>query len=417
MDGVFRINDSLANKISYYHLLLLLISLPFDLFYSHLILISFAVHTLIHLKKEKFAEIFTWRTLILASVFFVDLIGISYSPYKKEGFTDLGRQAVILVIPVLFCLTNLDLNKYRDKLLLGFSLCCTLTVAFLYVDAFWAIRYYHLSLAALVSPAFTNHNFSAPIGMHATFFSLQVGIALVYLITQLIKTATVWRDSAVYGVCCVVLSAGIIQLSSKATCGAVLIAIGLAVPLFVLSGGKRALFLMSGAFVTCIVAGLLYRSATFRERYFTDLRMDLSKNDAHEVTDPRLVRWGVAVKVIERSPIIGHGSGAEIPLLRETYFDHKLYSSYLNSLNCHNEYLSHLLKWGIIGFAAYLATLVYGFKRAISLRDALFLSFMLLIAVVSISENILDVDKGTMFYGFFFSFFIIPNKGVADKRR
>jgi hypothetical protein len=35
-----------------------------------------------------------------------------------------------------------------------------------------------------------------------------------------------------------------------------------------------------------------------------------------------------------------------------------------------------------------------------------FFSFMMLLAVVSLSENILDADKGVMFYSFFFPFFI-----------
>jgi hypothetical protein len=55
-------------------------------------------------------------------------------------------------------------------------------------------------------------------------------------------------------------------------------------------------------------------------------------------------------------------------------------------------------------------------------RDVIFLTFMLLIAVVSLSENIFDVDKGTMFYGLFYSFFIfcnradnIENHRLADK--
>ena len=51
MKELLLINDNTANKISYYHLLFLLASLPFDRFYSHIILISFAAHTLIHLKK------------------------------------------------------------------------------------------------------------------------------------------------------------------------------------------------------------------------------------------------------------------------------------------------------------------------------------------------------------------------------
>ena len=46
------IKDNLINKISYYHLLAFLLMLPFDQFYSELILISLIVHTLINISKE-----------------------------------------------------------------------------------------------------------------------------------------------------------------------------------------------------------------------------------------------------------------------------------------------------------------------------------------------------------------------------
>ncbi|MGZ3833786.1 MAG: hypothetical protein ACXVB0_09695, partial [Mucilaginibacter sp.] len=81
-------------------------------------------------------------------------------------------------------------------------------------------------------------------------------------------------------------------------------------------------------------------------------------------------------------------------------------------LNAHNEYMSFLIKSGIWGLAVYLATLVYGFKIAIRKKDIVFFSFMTLVAVVSLSENMLDVDKGVMFYSFFFSFFVF----VAEQR-
>lgn len=84
----------------------------------------------------------------------------------------------------------------------------------------------------------------------------------------------------------------------------------------------------------------------------------------------------------------------------------KYFSSYLHRLNAHNEYLSFLIKSGILGLGVYLATLTYGFKKAIRKGDAVFFSFMVLIALVSFSENILDMDKGVMFYSFFLSFFV-----------
>lgn len=187
MKKLFFIDDSLTNKISYYHLLLLLFSLPFDLFYSHIILISFAVHTLLHVKKADLKQVFKIKTLLLQSVFWVTLIGMLYTPNKNEAGNELSRQIVIVLMPVLFCITSLDVKKYRERLLTAFALCGTITIAYLYLDAFRVIRFYHYPVKMLFAPAFTNHNFSAPIGMHATFFSLQIGVALVYLLSAIIK--------------------------------------------------------------------------------------------------------------------------------------------------------------------------------------------------------------------------------------
>jgi len=123
--------------------------------------------------------------------------------------------------------------------------------------------------------------------------------------------------------------------------------------------------------------------------------------------EPRLERWKITANLISKSPIIGYGAGSEIQLLQQQYFAKKFYSSFLHHLNSHNEYLSFLIKSGIWGLAVYLATLVYGFKKAIRKRDVVFFSFMVLIAIVSLSENILDVDKGVIFYSFFFSFLFL----------
>jgi O-antigen ligase len=156
--------------------------------------------------------------------------------------------------------------------------------------------------------------------------------------------------------------------------------------------------------ITCILT-----LKTFRERFVTDLRTDLSAPKTDEIIDPRIARWDAAGELIKKSPIIGHGSGTEIRLLHEVYFQKKYYNSFLNKLNVHNQYLSFLLKSGVIGLIIYLATLTFGFKSAVANKDLLFFSFMMIIAFVSFSENYLDVEKGVIFYAFFFSFFSFSN--------
>ena len=405
MGGLFQIKDSLANKISYYHLMLLMATLPFDRFYSHLILISYGLHTLIQLKKSAVKPVFKWRTVILQSVFFVTVLSTFYSINKPEGFNDWGKQIAIFLFPVFFCLNPLDLKKYRPQLLLSFALVCTVTVIYLYTDALITIRHYQLPLSALLSGAFINHNFAEPIDMHATFFSMQLVIALVSLISILIKEKYKYTR-LFYLACSIILIAGLVQLSSKSVLIVLFILINIAVPYFMLEGSKRWKFvIISSTLSLVLIAGILY-SGAFRERILNEFAIDLSKAKTNEISDGRLVRWQVVTGLISKKPIIGYGSGSEMGLLSDAFFIHKLYNSYLSKLNAHNEYLSLWLKSGIIGLLIYTATLIWGFSINFKQKDLLFFTFLLLIAIVSFSENLLDVDKGIIFYAFFFSFFI-----------
>src|SRR6185312_9888323 len=159
-----------------------------------------------------------------------------------------------------------------------------------------------------------------------------------------------------------------------------------------------------------LTIGAIFSSGTFKKRYFDGLKDDLSTRQVTETTDSRLARWETAVELSRKSPVIGYGPGSEIGLLHEKFYQKKLYSSYLNNLNSHSEYLSFLIRSGILGLLVYLATLSYGFYISLVRKDLLLFTFMTLIATVSISENLLDVDKGIIFYAFFFSFFVFSGK-------
>jgi O-antigen ligase len=409
MNGLFRINDTTANKISFYHIMLLMASLPFDMFYSHLILISFALHTLIHLEKKRIRALFTLRTLALQSVFFVTLLCIIYTNNTNEALTETGRRSIIFIIPILLCLNPLNLQKYRPQLLLAFALVCSITIAYLYLDALITIRHFHLPSSMLFSRSFANHNFSEPINMHATFFSMQAAISLVYLLSLLIKEKKI-NYQILYLGCSLLLTAGLIQLSSKSVCIALFIIINIAVPYFLLQAAKRRKYILAAAsFSVLLIAGILL-SGTFRERYVTELATDLSPAKAGEVLDSRLARWQVVVKLIAKRPVTGYGTGSEVGLLHDSFFDNKLYNSFLNNLNAHNQYLSFLVKSGIIGLLVYIATLAFGFKTGFQQKDLLFIAFLVIITAVSFSENFLDVDKGIFFYAFFFPFFAYSTK-------
>jgi len=401
--------DSLANKISFYHVLLLLASLPFNRFYSHLVLISFAVHVLIQLTRQHFLSVFKWDILLIQSIFIITLIASIYSINKSEAGAEIVLQLPIFFIPVIFALSGFDFKKYRQPLLMGFSVICTFTVLYLFWDALHTIRFYKLPLSSLFSSAFTNHNFSEPIDMHATFFSMQLVIALVYLLT-ILAGKNALRFKIFCGICSIVLMAGLFQLCSKSVLFTLFIVVSIVFPLFSLNKKFRLKFAIAVWALTLFAGLSAFKVTAFKERYFDELKSDLSKPIVGESVEPRLARWEVAWQLIRSAPVTGHGAGSEAGLLHEAFYQKKYYSSFINHLNAHNQYLSFWLQSGIIGLVIYLFTLAYGFNWAITRKDLLFLTFMLLLAIVSISEDYLAVDKGVFFYAVLFSFFVFANK-------
>ena len=410
MKKLFIINDTTANKVSYYHLACFLMLLPFDFFYSQLVMMSFAAHTLIHLKKARFKLLIDKATLIPIIIYLVGLVTICYSTNKTEGLNIAGRQTAIFFMPVLLALNELDLSEYKLPLLKIFAFTCTIVILYLYADAIHTILYFHLPLTSLFSTAFINHNFSLPIELHATYLSMYAAFAAFIFSYTVVQEKTKGLK-IFYSACILILFAGIVQLTSRAVFGAVLIIIPVGFPLFLLAKKKNLAFLAVSGIIALCTFLIITKVDAFKLRYVSELKNDLTQaaiND--EILEPRVARWQLAFDAIKESPVIGYGNGTEKELLKQKYFENKLYISYLEEFNVHSEYFSFLLRAGIVGLLLYLFVLYYGLSVAIKNKDFLFFSFIALIAIVSVSENILDLNKGVFFYSFFLSFFLLGSK-------
>ena len=181
MKKLFTIQGNVEKKITFYLSCAFIFTLPFDRFYSQLILGALLVHTLIHVKKYKWRQLQKTHNLILVSVFLLSLAGLFYSPDPSQAWKDLTRQLAIFIFPVIFSLSSLPWQKYRGNLLMVFGLACVVTMVYLYLDTLRVMIYYDLPLSSLFTQAFMNHNFSSPIGMHATYLSMYAAIAIVFL--------------------------------------------------------------------------------------------------------------------------------------------------------------------------------------------------------------------------------------------
>jgi O-antigen ligase len=409
MRQIFFIDDTTENKISYYHLAAFLVTLPFDRFYSQLALISFLVHTVIHVTKPKLRNIFTVQTLVLSSVILITIIGLLYSPDKSEGIQDMQKQLAIVLFPVLLACSALDLSKYRINLLLLFSFTCVFTTLYLYFDAVHIILFNKLPLSTLFTGVFINHNFSQPIALHATYFAMFCLLSAVVLFYVVLHEVNKKRRIA-YFLSILILLAGLLQLASRAVLIAGII-IAICFPFLLLKTKGRLTFIADVAAILVLTGLLITNVSSFKMRYVVQFKNDLTQESINaEILEPRITRWLYILNEIKKSPVIGYGSGSEKRVLNQTYFDHKLYNSYLHELNSHNQYLAFLLETGIWGLFIFLLTLFTGLVLAFRQKNILFLCFLVIISVVSFSENVLDTNKGIFFYAFFFSLFVLSGK-------
>ena len=412
MRNILRINDTIANQLAYYLLLVFLVTLPYDRLYSELALICFALHTLIHLTRDQLRTFSFKKILLPISIYLLTCIGTLYTNYPVQAFGEWERQLAILLFPLLLSLSSLDLYKYRLRLLDGLGLSCVIAILYLYGHAIHVIRYNHLPLSELLSTAFINHNFSEPIDMHATYFSLYIALSFSVFFYQLLQPGTK-AGKLLYGCGLLVLVAGLIQLSSRAVLIALLVNCVVVLPYCLATGVKRIAFMLTACGISVLLVLLLISSDVFRNRYTTELKNDLTQESINlNILEPRIVRWGCAWELIKESPIIGHGSGSEIPLLKEKYFERRYFNSYVNELNAHNQFLSCWIKTGVPGLLVFLLVLIVGFADAFRYRDIVYASFMVIITVVCFSENLLDGNKGIFFFAFGYAMFYLMRRKI-----
>lgn len=406
MQKIFYIEDTPANKISYYLLLGFLVTLPFDRMYSELALIGLLLHTLVHFRGG-INWSFRWAGWMSAGIYLTTMLGTLYTPSPSQAFFEWEKQLALVLFPLISWCSGLDWQFYRLRLMKGFAFSCVFTAMYLYGVAFYNIYSLHQPWTVLFTRQYMNHAFSAPIDLHATYFSAYLALSLV-VFTDLIFRGKggrlLWWG---YGFAIAVCLAAIFQLASRAVCISVVLIANIAVP-FLLARGKLRLRLFAATFsLTVIAVAMISRNDHLHSRYLLQLKQELRPDTgAVEDPEPRMARWQCAWELIKVSPWIGYGTGTETDKLKEKYYAHRLMISYTYNLNAHNQFISLWLKTGIWGVLWYVGTLIVGFIRAFRRRDIYLMAFLLIIVCISCAENVLDVNKGIFFFSCFFVFFL-----------
>lgn len=306
-------------------------------------------------------------------LFYISLSSISYT--KNEIVKFLKAFAYINVILILICLVVASYNVIINGTFIIYN-----------PENFVNENY------------FLYHRFSKPIGFHAIY----LGIYSVFSACVLIFDLKNQNNKIGHYLSLVVLFSGVILLNSFAVTVSCFVIIFFYFFYFrpLLLSKTKGLFLMT---LLLIGMGLFYYKAKgINKSVFNYNLQDDVHNPNWNSLNIRLAKWECALEVFKKNKLLGVGVGNGQTELNHEYDIKNFEIGISNKFSTHNQYLHYLVELGIIGALFYLIGLIIIFFKSVKESNFLLFALIVLLGICSITENVLTLNKGIVFFAIFY---------------
>ncbi len=405
---------------NYLHLCLLAIlvaSLPFlsthkfTFLISRLAIIGMSINWLWQLIAAKGNVIF-WSNKLLISFcicFILILISTFYSTNTTNALTSLEKSLFVFWIP-LIVLTSPTLDLKKTKLLLKIFSASVFLASLIclghavhrnnYFEVFKDPNWFYFSYSDL-----TEIISIQPIYL-ALYVSFTIFIVLFLAASSWRKKAPVFKGLIIAFLLYLFLF--LFLLSGRASIVATILILIAAVFWFFLNRRKFYSGLMAIISLVIISGLLVYNLPIMKDRFFE--AFGLEKTSTWVYGDPqnrkplpeaRIIKWQSALHIITENWLFGVGVGDVQNELNKEYEAVGFLLGVNERFNTHNQFLQTWVGTGMIGLVALLSTFFFGFRNAIRTRNYIFLSFLALFFLCSITESTLERQAGALMYTLF----------------
>lgn len=395
-----------AERLRFVMFLLFAFSLPFDRFYSSTLFIAFFLSVIVAITKQRLRQI-PRQVWLFQAVYFLSVAGYFYSLHRSQAGFVLEKQATIFFLPLLIPLAfKPDLDKVK-VLVNALTLASLLAVVFLFVRLFMLINSMQLPLlSTALSGVFFNHEFSRPLDIHAGYLSMYVAFSIFNVVNQFNRIKT-YATRTILIFVGFLLFAGLFFLASRNTTITTLVVLLFVFPFFRIRNKKAyiliTILLFIGSFT--VIRTVPYLWERFSRQLVSELKpVKNGKMLNYYTVEPRIERWKCGLALAKKSLWYGYGTGDEVEMLKTQYSKRGLFISYLEEFNAHNQYLSYLIKNGLPGLIFFIGILAYYIRLALKQRHFIYISYLLLLIIGFYTENILDSNKGILFFAIFNTF-------------
>lgn len=334
-------------------------------------------------------------TVYLLSLF------IYYSSEQTPKKLETGLS--LIVIPLIFTIINRQIFNKKLEVLLSKTFVFSaalfsslILIYFAYLGYFTGIKPYGYCLSQLTNklPLWADH----PI-----YISLTLCISLLFSHTAYVNVNNSYKKLVlissflVFGV--------VLFLSRRGPILALFLAlIPILYNLFKISTQKK-LVIRIGALVAIAGVSVVLFVKPINKRILEVVKPNtyVIKNETNS-TNNRIQIYKCAIELIKNKPILGYGIGRDKKVLYDCYKEN-LYYLYENKFNTHNQYLSTLLRFGLLGFIVFLFFLYYNYKIAVNSKSTIFLSILIFYTFNFLFENVIERQNGVILFAFLINYY------------
>lgn len=354
----------------------------------------------LRLFRKEFYQSPQKNSLFFVVLYFLYLTGLLYTSNFEYAMFDLEIKMSLLIFPLIFSTCNdPPFSQEQLRYILGFfiagcftgSLILLIHAAFNQFNLHIAGSFYYTSLAWY---------------FHSSYLAMYFTLAIIIINVNLFVIKKITQSEAViFGLLFCFFSWMIILLSSKAG----LIALGLVAIISVIialfyAKNKTMAVLISSLAVFIFTAGWIFSPTSF-SRFKAVEKAMVAKTDSVRVKPEsnadRLAVWTTALDVIRSNPVFGVGTGDVKDALLNGYRQRDALPALQHRLNAHSQFLQTFVTLGVIGLLTFLLMFLipgwYAFKR----KNWLYLLFLLVFLLNCLTESMLEVQAGVVFYAFF----------------
>ncbi len=345
--------------------------------------------------------------LLFVSTYLIYVVCLIYSENLKSGLFILEKKIPLLIFPLILATISLTTDQ-ATKVFFSFIFSCFLATMVSY--------FYVFNLSTSINTSSNDWYRDILIDfmdLHPTYFGMYICFSIVFLLVYLSNDwnrLPLWKKYVLLFIL-LYFVAYLLFLSSRIPIVVlVVLIIGIGFKSWIKFKKIAAMLIVisiaAGFFFSTRVQSLTGR---FREIFVTQWAPPVGIY--YNSTNLRIGIYFCSIPILIDNWFLGLGTGDVQGCLNKCYKD-KGFSDVMHKdqLNSHNEYINVWLNTGLIGIILFLLSLLVPFRLTFLKANLFYMAFIILMMISFLTENVLERQKGIVFYSFFNSLLALnPN--------